>query len=187
VAGNKRLLRNLLEQFAIKQADAGSQIGVALRNQDYELASRIAHTVKGVAGNLGIGAIQGAAEKIEKGIRDKDPSVSGLLPEFEAALGRMAERIVRALAESAPAAPMAESPRAFDAKAVAEALARVRSLIEANDGDAAKPLEDVEKAVGSLVDKDVLAALRNALDEFDFDTALSRLDEVAGRLLAAKG
>ncbi len=66
VAGNKRLLRNLLEQFAIKQADAGSQIGVALRNQDYELASRIAHTVKGVAGNLGIGAIQGAAEKIEK-------------------------------------------------------------------------------------------------------------------------
>ena len=64
--------------------------------------SRIAHTVKGVAGNLGIGAIQGAAEKIERGIREKDQAVSGLLPDFEAALGSMSKRIARALADTAP-------------------------------------------------------------------------------------
>ncbi len=187
VAGNKRLYRSLLEQFAQKQAEAGSQVGAALRNEDYELASRIAHTVKGVAGNLGIGAIQGAAEKIEKGIREKDKAVSGLLPEFETALGSMAERIRRALAETAPAAQAAESLREFDSKAAAAALARVRSLIEANDGDAAKAVADVESTVGSVVDRAALDALRNALDEFDFDTAMKKLDEVVGRCMAAKG
>jgi len=187
VAGNKRLLRSLLEQFAQKQADAGSQIAEALRNQDYELASRIAHTVKGVAGNLGIGAIQAAAEKIERGIREKDQTVSGLLPEFEAALASMSQRIGRALADSAPAAPAVESPREFNAQAAAAALARVRTLIEANDGDAATALSDLESAVGSAVDRTALDALRSALDEFDFDRALSKLDEVAGRCMAAKG
>ena len=140
-----------------------------------------------MAGNLGIGTIQGVAEKIERGIREKDRGVSGLLPEFAVALGGIAERIRRALAETAPAAPAAESPREFNAKAAAEALARVRKLIEANDGDAAKSLADVEAAVGSAVDKVTLDALRSALDEFDFDTALTRLDEIGERCAAAKG
>ena len=38
VAGNKRLYRNLLEQFADKQADAGARIAAALQGGDLELA-----------------------------------------------------------------------------------------------------------------------------------------------------
>ena len=51
VAGNRRLYRSLLGQFAEKQADAAAQITAALQAGDRELAGRVAHTVKGVAGN----------------------------------------------------------------------------------------------------------------------------------------
>ena len=54
VAGNKKLYRSLLTQFAEKQGDAATQISEALKSGDANLAERIAHTVKGVAGNLGI-------------------------------------------------------------------------------------------------------------------------------------
>jgi HPt (histidine-containing phosphotransfer) domain-containing protein len=187
VAGNKRLYRSLLEQFARKQAGAGEQIAAALSKADVELAGRIAHTVKGVAGNLGIESILRAAERIEHGIRTKDPSVSGLLPEFESALAGVADRIGRALRDTMPAAPEAESPRNFDAKAAGEALSRIKSLIEASDGDAVNALTDVESAVGTVVGKTAFDAIRSALDEFDFETALTRLNEIEERCMAAKG
>ena len=187
VAGNKRLYRSLLEQFAQKQVGAAAQIAGALSNADYELAGRIAHTVKGVAGNLGIEPIQAVAERIERGIRAKDQSVSGLLPEFESALASMADRIISALTDTKPPAPTPESPREFDPKAAAEALSRVKSLIEASDGDAVNALADVESAVGAVVEKTALDAIRSALDEFDFETALSRLKEIDERCMAAKG
>jgi len=186
VAGNKRLYRSLLEQFAQKQAGAGEQIAAALSVADYELAGRIAHTVKGVAGNLGIGTIQRAAERIEHGIRANDQAVSSLLPEFGAALSGMADRIGRALRDTEPAAPPAECPRKFDAKVVAEALSRVKSLIEASDGDAVNALADVESAVGVVVEKADLDAIRSSLDEFDFETALTRLTEIGERCMTAK-
>jgi CheY-like chemotaxis protein len=58
VAGNRRLYRDLLGQFAAKQGDAAAQISTAVESGDVKLAERIAHTVKGVAGNLGIAEVQ---------------------------------------------------------------------------------------------------------------------------------
>ena len=176
VAGNKRLYRSLLEQFAAKQADAGAQIAEALRSGDRALAERLAHTVKGVAGNIGIGSVQAAAGKVERGIREGDSSVPALLAELESALLPQVRAIRSALGEAAPEAAPAG---AFNAEAAAAAVARLKSLIEANDGDAADAVQTVAEALAGTVDGQRLGALRAAIDEFDFDGALSKLDEIA--------
>jgi CheY-like chemotaxis protein len=54
VAGNRRLYRDLLGEFVAKQGNAAAEISIALERGDLKLAERIAHTVKGVAGNLGV-------------------------------------------------------------------------------------------------------------------------------------
>ncbi len=72
VVGNKRLYRDLLLQFASKQADAPAQVSTAIESGDRKLAERIAHTVKGVAGNLGLAQVATVAEKLEKAIRHGD-------------------------------------------------------------------------------------------------------------------
>ena len=53
VAGNKKLYRKLLRQFSNTEADAAHRIASALAENDRALAERLAHSVKGVAGNIG--------------------------------------------------------------------------------------------------------------------------------------
>ena len=67
VAGNQKLYRSLLEQFVAKQADASSQIADALEKNDRALAERLAHTMKGVAANLGMSLTQETAARLEAG------------------------------------------------------------------------------------------------------------------------
>ncbi len=113
VAGNRRLYRDLLSQFAAKQAGAATEIAAALDANDRETAERTAHTVKGVAGNLGITNVQSAAQKLEKAIRESDASSSALLDQFAIALRLHVKAISEALQDSAPEPE--SPPAAFDA------------------------------------------------------------------------
>ena len=176
VAGNKRLYRSLLEQFATKQADADSKIREALRKGDRELAERLAHTLKGVAGNIGIESVQAAAAKVEKAIREDDVSVSAFVAELKSILSPQIDAIRNALGERAPVVARADS---FDADTAAAAVARLMSLIEANDGDAADAVQEVALALSGKVDGGSLDALRTAIDEFDFDAARTKLSQIA--------
>jgi two-component system, sensor histidine kinase and response regulator len=175
VAGNRRLYRSLLEQFVGKQGNAGVQLADALGSGDRELAGRIAHTVKGVAGNLGIGSVQSAAEKVERAIREKTPSAAALMEEFQTTLALMVQAIQTGLSGTAPAPNIVGGRKAFDAEAAAATVARLRAMIEANDGDAADAFPEVEEALNAVIDKPQLDALRDALGDFDFEGALSTL------------
>ena len=113
VAGNRRLYRDLLGQFADKQGDAAAQVSAALKDGDQKLAERIAHTVKGVAGNIGISEVQSAAQKLENAIREGHDSVPTLLDEFAGLLGTQVHAIEEALHASAPAKPEEARVSAF--------------------------------------------------------------------------
>jgi HPt (histidine-containing phosphotransfer) domain-containing protein len=71
VAGNRKLYVSLLRQFAEQQGSAVTQIATALERGDSSLAERLAHTLKGVAGNIGAKAVQSAASTLEKLIRNR--------------------------------------------------------------------------------------------------------------------
>jgi two-component system sensor histidine kinase/response regulator len=71
VAGNRKLYLKLLRQFIEQQGPAVEQVTAALAQGDVALAERLAHTLKGVAGNIGAKAVQGAAGGLEKLIRAK--------------------------------------------------------------------------------------------------------------------
>ncbi|MBT4285794.1 MAG: Hpt domain-containing protein, partial [Deltaproteobacteria bacterium] len=70
VGGNQKLYRDLLIKFHRDNQDITEQIQKALKEKDYELAQRLAHTVKGVAGNIGAKEIQKAAEVVELAIKN---------------------------------------------------------------------------------------------------------------------
>ena len=179
VAGNKRLYRSLLTQFAEKQADAGGQIAAALRSGDGELAGRIAHTVKGVAGNLGIGRVQAAAERVERAVRE-NAAAAGPIAELDAALSGAVQAIRRELALTAPP-PAIATPAHFDPEAASQAIARLKRLIEASDGDAVDALTAVEQTLGGTADRSQLDALRDALGGFDYDGARSTLEQISSQ------
>jgi len=178
VAGNRRLYRSLLDQFTRKQADTDVRISEALANADRETAERLAHTLKGIAGNMGIGGVQALAAKVEKGIREGDAAVLAMIAELNAVLGPQVGAIRAALGGGgAPAAP---TTGPFDAEVASRAVARLMSLIETNDGDAPDAVQEVVTALAGKIDMSRLNALRDSLDEFDFDGARTRLSQIAG-------
>jgi two-component system, sensor histidine kinase and response regulator len=179
VAGNKRLYRDLLLQFAAKQGDANAQISVAIESGDRKLAERIAHTVKGVAGNIGIGQVSTAAEKLERAIREVDADVPVLLEEFTLVLSRQVQAIRQAICDVTPDQPT-ERKRSvgFDARAASATIARLGALLESSDGDAAEAFLAVENILSGTLDKSRLDALGAAISEFDFEGALLKLKEI---------
>jgi CheY-like chemotaxis protein len=186
VAGNRRLYRDLLGQFAAKQGDAAAQISAALKSGDSKLAERIAHTVKGVAGNLAIIEVQSAAQKLEKGIRERQNSVTVLLETFATLLVTQVRAIEQALQESAPAQPEEVPSSTFNGEVAAAAIARLKSLLDTNDGDADDAFRSLKEAVAGVVDRPHLDDLSASISDFDFEVALVKLDGIAGLCCAPK-
>jgi two-component system sensor histidine kinase/response regulator len=179
VAGNRRLYRDLLASFAEKQDEANFQVAKALESGDRNLAERIAHTVKGVAGNLGIMGIYSAAARLEKAIREQDFATPVILKEFASLLGPQVHAIQRALRESTPEKKEDAQALSFDTESASAAVARLRALLAASDGDAGEAFTDLQKVIGRHVDQPLLNALATAISEFDFEAATTKLEEFA--------
>jgi two-component system, sensor histidine kinase and response regulator len=180
LVGNKRLYRDLLLQFVSKQADAPAEIAAAIESGDPKLAERIAHTVKGVAGNLGLGRVFAVAEKLEKTIRHENLVDAAALEEFSLVLGRQVEAIRGAMEAVMPAEPSIERGHdGFNPEAASAAIGRLRFLLERSDGDTNEALAAVERMLAGTVARSRLDALNAAINEFDFEAALNRLDAIA--------
>ena len=74
VAGNRKLYKKLLLAFCTEFSDAETAIETALRNDDSTQACIVAHSVKGVAGNVGARKLQEVAAELEGALQRSDRS-----------------------------------------------------------------------------------------------------------------
>jgi two-component system sensor histidine kinase/response regulator len=127
VGGNYKLYMRLLREFASQQADAVEQIRAALAAEDAERATRLAHTLKGVAGNLGAGPVQAAAAAVEELLRDRPPekTTHRSLEQLAVVLDPLLAKLRAALATDATAAPAALAVAPAHTRAVAAQLAQL--------------------------------------------------------------
>ena len=126
VAGNRALYLKLLRQFSVQQAGAPAEIADQLEAGDLATAERTAHTVKGVAANLGVTLVQSAAGELEQAIHnDADGArLEALRQQLDDVLTPFVERLRAALGEEPTAAP------APAADAVAVDPAQVKLVVE---------------------------------------------------------
>jgi len=180
VAGNKRLHRDLLVQFAAKQSDVDSRISAAIESGDCTLAEQIIHTVKGVAGNIGLGPVFSALETLERAIREGDAvATQARIEEFAQVLRRQVRAIRHATQDVKPSlSAEGDGSQGFDAEAVSAAITHLRLLLESGDGDAPVAFLALEGALAGVFHHPRLSALSAAISEFDFDRALLTLDEI---------
>ncbi len=78
INNNKKLYKTLLLKVKRDYADAAEQIARLIENNVLEEACRLAHSIKGVAGNLGAGKLQEASARIEARLKsDSGPALPG--------------------------------------------------------------------------------------------------------------
>ncbi|MGH8672956.1 MAG: ATP-binding protein, partial [Burkholderiales bacterium] len=176
VSGNRRLYLQLLSQYVEGQSGAARMIRAALDADDRAAAERIAHTVKGVSGNIGADAVHDAADLLEQAIKAGNESERAIAA-FESALGAMVARIQDALSEREDDATPVPADRA-DRATIAAALTRLAALLRANDGEALDVLLSEQAALRIALGRD-FTALERAVNAFDFESALDWLKNPA--------
>jgi len=186
-AGNKRLYRDLLVQFADRHESTGNRIKEAIESGDHNQAERLAHSLKGVAGNLGINQIFVLAGNLERAISESDAGTTALIAELTSGLDGQI-RIIRAVlfADSADACKRLEARPAESGEALL-AMARLKERLEASAADAPRVFAEVAEILRGTVAARQLDALGAFVKAFDFDAALSKLEEICEQYRSGQG
>ena len=187
VRGNTRLYVKILRQFADEQGPALDEVAEAIKKGDHALAERLAHTLKGVAGNIGAVGVQSAAAALERVIRDRsnadeverareravlvlEPLVTGI----RVALGTAASDASAPVHPAAPTSPARSR----------EAAAQLAALLSDSDPAAGEFIEANRGALSPLFDAAGWSELEALVQDYAFADAQARL---AHALEAAAG
>jgi two-component system sensor histidine kinase/response regulator len=177
VAGNKKLYVKLLRQFVAQEADAGARISACLASGDRGTAERLAHTVKGVAGSLGAGAVQAAGGVLEKAIGD-GADADTCAPHCDALAAEMALLIERLGPDYAPApveaaaAPVA----AFDPATGRAIVERTLQRLADFDADAADDLDTHRDVFRALLGHEGFATFEGHVQGYALGDAHAALE-----------
>jgi len=194
--GNQKLYRKLLDDFLKNYINTPNEIQLALEQNNIETSLRLAHTLKGVGGNISLIGIQKAAAELEAAIlQKKEDQYAPLLKQLGSALESfekgMKEMALHKAASDEPPLPASPNPVAdrpsdeaapLDRSAVEPLLQKLAQLVWNDDVDAMNTLEEVQSAIGDSCFKDELKELNDDLDNYDFDAAKIPLKKIAGEL-----
>jgi len=192
VAGNRKLYEKLLRQFVEQQGSTVTQISAAFAQGDTALAERLAHTLKGVAGNIGARTVHSAAGVLEKGIRDRATSA-----EIESAKQKVAEVLDPLVAQlrekfktaTTPAensrGQQGATPLILNPVQSREAGTQLMKLLSEFDPGATDFVEAHQAALRPLLDGEAWPQFEKLVQSYSFADAQSRLEAALKKLPAA--
>jgi two-component system, sensor histidine kinase and response regulator len=179
VAGNRKLYLKLLRQFAEQQGPSAEQITTALAQGDAALAERLAHTLKGVAGNIGAKPVQAAAGALEKLIRDRaaPAETDSALRQVAAALDPLLAQLRNSLPSPEPTVPSPTSPPLADPAQTRTAAAQLTKLLSEFDPGAVEFIEANQAALRPLLPGDSWPQFEKLVQGYAFADAQAQLEQ----------
>ena len=173
--GRDALYLKLLRRFVDGQADTPKHLASALENEDWTVAERVAHTLKGVAAQIGAGELRALAEQLEHAIRHRAPitRLETLQADIAASLPVLIEAIGARLPQQTSigqAAPPVDPDRQH------ELCSRLASLLS-NDDFACEQLFNENETLLRIALGDRFTRIAEAIHSYDFAAALDSLKE----------
>lgn len=188
VRGNETLLQSLLQQFVQNMPEQMAQFSQAVTSTDFVRVDSLAHSIKGVVGNLSGQSLYALATSMEQaGGQQNKLEVERLWPMLLSEYERLHETLAEYLLEHQTLprrevkAPIPEQHKAVSAQLkgqIAQLGAKLQegSFVDSSDLECLKPhcLQDPEKAL--------LATLLTQLSEFDMEAGVLTLNAIEQRL-----
>ncbi len=182
IGGNPAFYRELLLKVRANYANAAAEISGLLADGQDSDAQRLAHTIKGVAGNVGAAGLQDAAARIEAAIGHGDTTgMDTLLADFGRVLGIVTDglAVLGVVPDTSPP-PTAGATAARD-----DMVAALTGLLPHLQARKPKPAKVAMESVRALVWPVELADRVAALDELVRKYKLGEAREAADALLAS--
>ncbi|WP_371188114.1 response regulator [Thalassotalea maritima] len=174
--GDKDLYLKLLRKFHDSHLNAANDITQALANNDYALANRLAHTLKGLAGNIAAKSLQNAAADIEKQSSDNNvshDSVVHLQHCLSAVITEISPIVKQTIAPTATEQTTEKNQAEVQDKH--SVIQHLYSMLADYDSAAADYLLQHEITLQHLADSNWFKSLNKAIDSYDFEQALALL------------
>jgi two-component system sensor histidine kinase/response regulator len=174
VRGNRELYARLVRRFVDDQRSAVGEITGARARGDTGLAVRLAHTLKGVAGNIGAKLVQSEAGGLEKLLRE-----NGNPTEVERATNALSsalDPLIRQLDARKSVPSKVQAPAAPLPSALREAAERLTALLADSDPDAAGFVVANRPALEPLFGGPAWNEFERLVQDYAFPEALARLE-----------
>jgi PAS domain S-box-containing protein len=183
VNNNSELYLKLLRSFREKYRELLQTLEVDLTGDAEQMVS-VAHSVKGVAGNLGAQGVFQSAKDLERKARDGVAETEPLIKEFahqlELAVAELEQ--VKQLDPPEPENDTTESGSTMDREKLMQALEEFSTALEEQDAfceDLFGPIEGSLKALGFTPET---GRIKTLMDDFAFDEAGAIVEEIQDRL-----
>ncbi|WED20541.1 transporter substrate-binding domain-containing protein [Vibrio sp. JC009] len=182
VNGKSDLYLSLLIDFYHEHYDDARLIRQAVQDQNLDLARRLSHTIKGVAGSIGAEALQKSAQQLELALKNRTgEAYDDLLPDF----ARSLQKVMDELSEIAPASDINADDKhpetglvPVDSKLIAPKLELLRSQLEQMNVNAADTASYLEELLDNSKGQGLLHDIKKHIGNFDFDLAEESLSEL---------
>ncbi|MCQ8181553.1 PAS domain S-box protein [Methylomonas sp. SURF-1] len=168
-SGNRQPAAHLLRHFCTRHAADAGKIAAALGAGDLAQAKLLAHSLRGVAANLGLEPIQAQSAAIEAAIGN--PPATGV--DLDAAVGELARLLAATAAEieTGHAHSARPGPREADARDIAE----LENLLAADNLAATATWRGLKPALAAQVGEAAVAGLSEQIENYDLPAALESL------------
>ncbi|OOZ39604.1 bacteriohemerythrin [Solemya elarraichensis gill symbiont] len=168
------LYRKLLNRFAETQQVFEQQFRAAREDADPDASTRLAHSLKGTAGNLGMGGVGHAAEILEEACKEGqeniDEQLNAVVAELSPVLAGL--RSLQMTGADKEMAPLAES---VDMDAVTQLLRALYQQISENSFKANQTLTKIIPMLENTAHSTELVKLVKSVDGYDYDAAMDVL------------
>jgi polar amino acid transport system substrate-binding protein len=176
---NNNLYRRLLGRFRDTQSCFTDEFRTAWDGGDREAAIRCAHTLKGVAANIGAMEVRAAAEALESAC------VNGAAtPTIDEVLARTQTTLAHVIGQLQRLDDPNDAARA--ARPLSDLLAQLRALMEEDDADAVELLEELTGHPELDSHAAELQRVVVGVEAFDFEEALRAMDSLESELETAQ-
>ncbi len=190
--GNKVLLKDILIDFAEAYASVTQQIESEIEKGNFATAERVAHTVKGVAGNISADALHSAASELERGIRESKGDYSSMLSAFHSSLQQVLEsiEILKNSDDKDDHMPVKTVDIAdIDLNKMKKNIIQLYGFLKNSNAEASNSFEQLKDFIGNsilVVDgypiTEEIKELEQNIRNFDFYTAVSSIENLADKM-----
>jgi two-component system sensor histidine kinase/response regulator len=170
--GREKLYLSLLRKFTSNQRDFATYMDAALLASDWETAIRLAHTLKGVAGQVGAKNIRAMAELMEHALKQREsPEV---LQSVKLQIAEMMDELIAKIEARLPADLPLLLASNVNTQELQEISVRLLAQLEASDFAAGHLIEAHEGLLHAGLGPD-FEKIRTAIQDFEFETAAAEL------------
>ncbi|MBF0573597.1 MAG: response regulator [Desulfamplus sp.] len=186
VSGNKKLYINLLKKFHRDNQNVTQELLKAVEQNNQELAVRLAHTVKGVAGTIGAQDLQAVAGILEANLKsDINEDHTQLITKLDASISQIIntlELIVFAQTDQTNAANQ-ESSKQGDSTQLADFLEKLGQSLHSKKPKPCKEImEEINRFNWSAEIKSQLQEVERFIGKYKFKDASEIVEQLKSNL-----